>query len=136
MDYNMLSNKPQINGVELVGNKTDKDLYLEAEGNVQDISETSPSVTLNNNITYNLGSISGLTTTFGTINDEYYKNRQCSQAEINFTAAEDFIYTPPENTTIIGEDVQDGKLSAKKGTSYNIGFGYVDDVMYAVCGIR
>lgn len=136
VDYNMLSNKPQINGVELVGNKTDKDLYLEAEGNVQDISETSPSVTLNNNITYNLGSISGLTTTFGTINDEYYKNRQCSQAEINFTAAEDFIYTPPENTTIIGEDVEGGKLSAKRGTSYNIGFGYVDDVMYAVCGIR
>ena len=114
MDYNMLSNKPQINGVELVGNKTDKDLYLEAEGNVQKISdETNPSVTLNNNITYNLGSISGLTTTFGTINDEYYKNRQCSQAEINFTAAKDFVYTPPEHTTIIGEDVEDRKLSAK-----------------------
>ena len=136
VDYNMLSNKPQINGVELVGNKTDKDLYLEAEGNIKSISGTTPSVTLDNNITYNLGSINGLTTTFGTINDEYYKNRQCSQAEINFTAAEDFIYTPPENTTIIGEDVQDGKLSAKKGTSYNIGFGYVDNVMYAVCGIR
>lgn len=136
MDYNILSNKPQINGVELVGNKTDKDLYLEAEGNVQDISETSPSVTLDNNITYNLGSISGLTTTFGTINDEYYKNRQCSQAEINFTAASNFTYTPPENTTIIGEGVEGGKLSAKKGTSYNIGFGYVDNVMYAVCGIR
>ena len=136
VDYNTLSNKPQINGVELVGNKTDKDLYLEAEGNIKSISETSPSVKLDNNITYNLGSINGLTTTFGSINDEYYKNRQCSQAEINFTAAEDFIYTPPENTTIIGEDVQDGKLSAKKGTSYNIGFGYVDNVMYAVCGIR
>ncbi len=136
MDYNTLSNKPQINGVELAGNKTDKDLYLEAEGNIKSISETSPSVKLDNNITYNLGSINGLTTTFGSINDEYYKNRQCSQAEINFTAAEDFIYTPPENTTIIGEDVQDGKLSAKKGTSYNIGFGYVDNVMYAVCGIR
>lgn len=105
VDYNTLSNKPQINGVELVGNKTDKDLYLEAEGNIKSISETSPSVKLDNNITYNLGSINGLTTTFGSINDEYYKNRQCSQAEINFTAAEDFIYTPPENTTIIGEDV-------------------------------
>ena len=120
----------------MVGNKTDKDLYLEAEGNVQDISETSPSVTLNNNITYNLGSIQGLTTTFGTINDKYYTERQCSQAEINFTAAKDFIYTPPEGTTIIGEDVESGKLSAKNGTSYNIGFGYVDGVMYAVCGIR
>ena len=42
----------------------------------------------------------------------------------------------PENTTIIGGDVEGGKLSAKKGTSYNIGFGYVDNVMYAVCGIR
>ena len=136
VDYNTLSNKPKINGVELVGNKTDKDLYLEAEGNIKSISGTNPSIKLDNNITYNLGSINGLTTTFGTINDEYYKNRQCSQAEINFTAAEDFIYTPPENTTIIGGDVQDGKLSAKKGTSYNIGFGYVDNVMYAVCGIR
>lgn len=137
VDYNMLSNKPQINGVELVGNKTDKDLYLEAEGNVQKISdETNPSITLDNNITYNLGQIQGLTTTFGTINDKYYTERQCSQAEINFTAAKDFVYTPPEHTTIIGEDVQDGKLSAKKGTSYNIGFGYVDNVMYAVCGIR
>ena len=136
VDYNTLSNKPKINGVELVGNKTDKDLYLEAEGNIKSISGTNPSIKLDNNITYNLGSINGLTTTFGSINDEYYKNRQCSQAEINFTAAEDFIYTPPENTTIIGEDVQDGKLSAKKGTSYNIGFGYVDNVMYAVCGIR
>lgn len=64
------------------------------------------------------------------------KNRQCSQAEINFTAASNFTYTPPENTTIIGEGVEGGKLSAKKGTSYNIGFGYVDNVMYAVCGIR
>ena len=136
VDYNMLSNKPQINGVELVGNKTDKDLYLEAEGNIKSISGTSPSVTLDNNITYNLGSISGLTTTFGTINDKYYTERQCSQAEINFTAAQNFIYTPPEGTTIIGEDVESGKLSAKNGTSYNIGFGYVDGVMYAVCGIR
>ena len=136
VDYNMLSNKPQINGVELVGNKTDKDLYLEAEGNVQDISETNPSVELDNNITYNLGSINGLTTTFGTINDKYYTERQCSQAEINFTAAGNFKYTPPEGTTIIGEDVESGKLSAKNGTSYNIGFGYVDGVMYAVCGIR
>lgn len=136
MDYNILSNKPQINGVELVGNKTDKDLYLEAEGNIKSISETNPSVKLDNNITYNLGSINGLTTTFGSINDEYYKNRQCSQAEINFTAASNFTYTPPENTTIIGEGVEGGKLSAKKGTSYNIGFGYVDKVMYAVCGIR
>ena len=136
VDYNMLSNKPQINGVELVGNKTDKDLYLEAEGNIKSISETSPSVKLDNNITYNLGSINGLTTTFGTINDKYYTERQCSQAEINFTAAQNFIYTPPEGTTIIGEDVESGKLSAKNGTSYNIGFGYVDGVMYAVCGIR
>lgn len=136
IDYNILSNKPQINGVELVGNKTDKDLYLEAEGNIKSISGTSPSVKLDNNITYNLGSINGLTTTFGSINDEYYKNRQCSQAEINFTAASNFTYTPPENTTIIGGDVEGGKLSAKKGTSYNIGFGYVDNVMYAVCGIR
>ena len=139
----MLSNKPKINGVELVGNKTDKDLYLEAEGNVQKISdETNPSLTLDNNITYNLGQIQGLTTTFGTINDKYYTERQCSQAEINFTAAGNFKYTPPEGTTIIGEDVEedevDGrkKLMAKKGTSYNIGFGYVDNVMYAVCGIR
>lgn len=136
MDYNILSNKPQINGVELVGNKTDKDLYLEAEGNIKSISGTTPSVELDNNITYNLGQIQGLTTTFGTINDKYYTERQCSQAEINFTAAKDFIYTPPENTTIIGGDVEGGKLSAKKGTSYNIGFGYVDGVMYAVCGIR
>ena len=142
VDYNMLSNKPQINGVELVGNKTDKDLYLEAEGNVQDISETNPSVELDNNITYNLGSINGLTTTFGTINDKYYTERQCSQAEINFTAASNFKYTPPEGTTIIGEDVEEDKvdgrkkLMAKMGTSYNIGFGYVDNVMYAVCGIR
>lgn len=136
MDYNILLNKPQINGVELVGNKTDKDLYLEAEGNIESISGTSPSVKLDNNITYNLGSINGLTTTFGSINDEYYKNRQCSQAEINFTAASNFTYTPPENTTIIGGDVDGGKLNAKKGTSYNIGFGYVDNVMYAVCGIR
>lgn len=136
MDYNILLNKPQINGVELVGNKTDKDLYLEAEGNIESISGTSPSVKLDNNITYNLGSINGLTTIFGSINDEYYKNRQCSQAEINFTAASNFTYTPPENTTIIGGDVDGGKLNAKKGTSYNIGFGYVDNVMYAVCGIR
>ena len=136
MDYNILLNKPQINGVELVGNKTDKHLYLEAEGNIESISETSPSVKLDNNITYNLGSINGLTTIFGSINDEYYKNRQCSQAEINFTAASNFTYTPPENTTIIGGDVDGGKLNAKKGTSYNIGFGYVDNVMYAVCGIR
>lgn len=136
VDYNMLSNKPKINGVELVGNKTDKDLYLEAEGNIKSISGTTPSVELDNNITYNLGSINGLTTTFGTINDEYYTERQCSQAEINFTAASNFIYTPPEGTTIIGEDVESGKLSAKNGTSYNIGFGYVDGVMYAVCGIR
>ena len=136
MDYNILLNKPQINGVELVGNKTDKDLYLEAEGNIESISGTNPSVKLDNNITYNLGSINGLTTTFGSINDEYYKNRQCSQAEINFTAASNFTYTPPENTTIIGGDVEGGKLNAKKGTSYNIGFGYVDNVMYAVCGIR
>ena len=136
VDYNTLSNKPKINGVELVGNKTDKDLYLEAEGNIKSISGTNPSIKLDNNITYNLGSINGLTTTFGSINDEYYKNRQCSQAEINFTAASNFTYTPPENTTIIGGDVEGGKLSAKKGTSYNIGFGYVDNVMYAVCGIR
>lgn len=136
MDYNILLNKPRINGVELVGNKTDKDLYLEAEGDTRSISETNPSVKLDNNITYNLGYINGLTTTFGSINDEYYKSRQCSQAEINFTAASNFIYTPPENTTIIGGDVEGGKLSAKKGTSYNIGFGYVDGVMYAVCGIR
>lgn len=136
MDYNILSNKPSINGVELVGNKTDKDLYLEAEGNIQSISGTNPTVKLNNNITYNLGSINGLTTTFGTINDEYYKNRQCSQAEINFTAASNFTYTPPDNTTLIGGDVENGILLAKRGTSYNIGFGYVDNVMYAVCGIR
>ena len=136
IDYNILLNKPRINGVELVGNKTDKDLYLEAEGDTMSISETNPSVKLDNNITYNLGSINGLTTTFGSINDEYYKSRQCSQAEINFTAASNFIYTPPENTTIIGGDVEGGKLSAKKGTSYNIGFEYVDNVMYAVCGIR
>lgn len=136
MDYNILLNKPRINGVELVGNKTDKDLYLEAEGDTRSISETNPSVKLDNNITYNLGSINGLTTTFGSINDEYYKSRQCSQAEINFTAASNFTYTPPENTTIIGGDVEGGKLSAKKGTSYNIGFGYVDGSMYAVCGIR
>lgn len=136
VDYNTLSNKPKINGVELVGNKTDKDLYLEAEGNIKSISGTTPSVELDNNITYNLGSINGLTTTFGTINDEYYKKRQCSQAEINFTAAKDFVYTPPEHTTIIGGDVEDGKLNAKRGTSYNIGFGYVNGSMYAVCGIR
>ena len=30
-DYNRLANKPQINGVELVGNKTSQDLYLVSE---------------------------------------------------------------------------------------------------------
>lgn len=30
-DYNRLQNKPQINGVELVGNKTSQDLYLVSE---------------------------------------------------------------------------------------------------------
>lgn len=136
LDYNILANKPSINGVTLVGDKTDRDLYLEAEGNIEQITDVSPNVILNNNITYNLGTINSLMTEYGTINDEYYKNRQCSQAEINFVAGSDFIYEPPANTTLIGGDVQNNKLNAKAGTSYNIGFGYVDNVMYAVCGIR
>ena len=136
LDYNALANKPSINGVTLVGDKTDQDLYLEAEGNVEQITGTTPNIVLNNNMTYNLGTITGLTTEYGTINDEYYKNRQCSQAEINFVAGSDFVYEPPANTTLIGEDVQNNKLNAKSGTSYNIGFGYVDNVMYAVSGIK
>lgn len=135
-NYDLLYNKPTINDVTLVGNKTDKDLYLEAEGNVKNISGDIVNVILDNNMTYNLGNISGLTTSFGSMTDEYYKDRQCSQAEINFTVASDFIYTPPKDVILIGNDVADNVLNAKAGKSYNIGFGYVDGSIYAVCGER
>lgn len=77
-NYDLLYNKPKINDVTLIGNKTDKDLYLEAEGNVKNISGDIINVILDNNMTYNLGNISGLTTAFGSMTDEYYKDRQCS----------------------------------------------------------
>ena len=135
-NYDLLYNKPTINDVTLIGNKTDKDLYLEAEGNVKNISGDIVNVILDNNMTYNLGNISKLTTSFGSMTDEYYKDRQCSQAEINFTVASDFIYTPPKDVILIGNDVVDNALNAKTGKSYNIGFGYVDGSIYAVCGER
>ncbi len=135
-NYDLLYNKPTINDVTLIGNKTDKDLYLEAEGNVKNISGDIVNVILDNNMTYNLGNISRLTTSFGSMTDEYYKDRQCSQAEINFTVASDFIYTPPKDVILIGNDVVDNALNAKTGKSYNIGFGYVDGSIYAVCGER
>ena len=78
INYNLLSNKPTINDVTLIGNKTDRDLYLEAEGNVENITGDIVDIVLDNNMTYNLGSISGLITSFGTLTDDYYRQRQCS----------------------------------------------------------
>lgn len=136
IDYNSLANKPSINGVELQGNKSEREFELEGESNVKTISGSSESIILDNNITYNLGSINSLTTEFGTMADEYYVSRQSAQCEINFNASINFQYTPPSGVTFIGYDVSDNKLNAKAGSEYNIGFGYVDGSLYAVCGKR
>ena len=63
-DYNELANKPKINGVELLGNKTASDLGLASEADlnaaVADIATNAANIATN---TTNIGALNDLTTT-------------------------------------------------------------------------
>lgn len=62
-DYNALTNKPQINGVELSGNKTSADLNISAEITQVDHGAADTTFTLPANEYHTWGEISSLTLT-------------------------------------------------------------------------
>lgn len=63
MDYNALTNKPQINGVELSGNKTSADLNISAEIVQVDHGTTDTTFTLPANEYHTWEEVSSLTLT-------------------------------------------------------------------------
>ena len=65
-NYNDLNNKPQINGVELSGNKTSDDLGISAETTRVDHSTSDTTFTLPPNQYHTWGEVASLTLTLGT----------------------------------------------------------------------
>lgn len=64
-DYSQLSNKPQINGVELSGNKTSDDLGISAEVTQVDHGISDTTFTLPPNVLHKWGEVDSLTITLG-----------------------------------------------------------------------
>lgn len=64
-DYNALTNKPKINGVEVSGNKTSADYKISAEVTQVDHGTTDTTFTLPPNQYHTWGEISSLTITLG-----------------------------------------------------------------------
>lgn len=64
-DYNALTNKPKINGVELSGNKTSSDLKISSETTQVDHGTTDTTFTLPPNQYHTWGEVTSLTLTLG-----------------------------------------------------------------------
>lgn len=65
-DYNALTNKPKINGVEVSGNKTSADYKISAEVTQVDHGTTDTTFTLPPNQYHTWGEVASLTLTLGT----------------------------------------------------------------------
>lgn len=99
-DYNDLTNKPQINGVTLSGNKTGEALGLASNQNVQDLSsQTEVTIaTLNSNTYYKLGS--AVTSLIITALDT---NKCKPESVITFTAGASITVNIPSDIQVVGE---------------------------------
>ena len=112
-DYTDLSNKPQINGVTLTGNKTSADLGIQDATAVETLTTTS--VELANNTIYNGSELASVTFMLP------------STVPVNFTAQLNFTsgttpttFTAPAGVTFEGDACSNGTFTPVASKRYSV----------------
>lgn len=110
-NYNDLSNKPQINGTTLSGNKTAANLGLQAATNVQTL--TTASTQLANNTIYNGGELASVTLTLpNTVPADFI-------AQVEFTSGTTpTAFTAPASVYFNGDGCENGEFTAAANHRY------------------
>lgn len=112
-DYADLTNKPQINGITLSGNKTGADLGLQGETSI--VTLTATSTELATNTIYNGGELASVTFTLpATIPADF-------TAQLNFTSGTTATtFTAPASVTFEGDACSNGVFTPLASKRYSV----------------